>query len=938
MTENTAFKQTVESFCGSGKASLLCRRWTLPAIALLLLGVGGWFAWRTAQMTDARLRATLLAQTRLAASGLEPDEIAALTGTPTDQSSPTYKKMKAQLARMRAANPECRFLYLMGRKPDGSVFFFVDSEPVGSEDESPPGQVYTEASDMILRVFESGEAAVEGPIRDRWGTWVSGLVPLEGISRRDAAIVFGMDIEAGDWNAAILRHSAVPVGLALLSILAAGFALAALRHIALRRVVEDDLRESREDLAVTLRSIGDGVIVTDRTGRIADMNPAAEALTGWPLADAKGKPLAEVFRIVNEDTRASVDNPVEKVLREGGVVGLANHTLLIARDGTERPIADSAAPIRLGSERELRGVVLVFRDVSDERSAERALKQKQRQIEFILGATRTGLDIIDADFNIRYIDPEWRKVYGDPAGRKCYAYFMDRDGICPGCGLVNALETRCITVAEEVLPKEGNRPIQVTTIPYQDDKGEWLVAEVNVDISERVKVENRLTRLNECFLSFGPDSKANIDKLTELAGELFGGACALYNRLSGGMLCTVSDWNAPPDMQRKDVPEGHICYDVIQGGSGTAFLAADLQHSSYAQSDPNVAKYDLSAYFGQAVRVRGESVGSLCVVYGHDFAPGAEDRKLIGILASAIGMEEERLAAEMDLKRNNDSLIDLNARLQENQKQLVQSEKMASIGQLAAGVAHEINNPVGFIKSNLGTLAEYVGTFKALLHGQEGLLEAAEANDAARMVECAEFLRNLREGEDLDFVLVDVDQLLSESRDGTDRVRDIVLNLKSFARLDEAELKDADINEGIEATLKIVWNELKYKAEVTKDLKPLPRIRCYPGQLNQVFVNLLVNAAQAIPERGEIRIVTEAEPGEVRICISDTGTGIEPEVLPKLFDPFFTTKDTGKGTGLGLSISHGIVEKHGGRIEVDSAPGKGTTFTVILPIEGVADE
>jgi signal transduction histidine kinase len=155
--------------------------------------------------------------------------------------------------------------------------------------------------------------------------------------------------------------------------------------------------------------------------------------------------------------------------------------------------------------------------------------------------------------------------------------------------------------------------------------------------------------------------------------------------------------------------------------------------------------------------------------------------------------------------------------------------------------------------------------------------------------------------------------------------------------MDESQAKEADINEGIEATLKIVWNELKYKCAVNKSLKPLPRIRCYLGQLNQVFMNLLVNAAQAIPEKGEINIETETINGHIVIRISDTGSGIPPEIIPKLFDPFFTTKPAGKGTGLGLAISSGIIQKHNGTIDVESTIGKGTTFTIRLPLHGVPD-
>jgi two-component system NtrC family sensor kinase len=169
-------------------------------------------------------------------------------------------------------------------------------------------------------------------------------------------------------------------------------------------------------------------------------------------------------------------------------------------------------------------------------------------------------------------------------------------------------------------------------------------------------------------------------------------------------------------------------------------------------------------------------------------------------------------------------------------------------------------------------------------------------------------------------------------------VAEIVQSLKSFARIDEAQLKEACINEGLEATLKVVWNELKYKCQVHKNLGVVPPIRCYPGQLNQVFMNLLINAAQAIPVKGDITIETKTDGDHVVVRVSDTGGGIPPEIINRIFDPFFTSKEVGKGTGLGLSVSHGIVEKHGGTIAVESKVGTGTTFTIRLPIEGPPHE
>ncbi|MFQ5456119.1 MAG: ATP-binding protein [Nitrospirota bacterium] len=264
--------------------------------------------------------------------------------------------------------------------------------------------------------------------------------------------------------------------------------------------------------------------------------------------------------------------------------------------------------------------------------------------------------------------------------------------------------------------------------------------------------------------------------------------------------------------------------------------------------------------------------------------------------------------------------------LKHTQAQVMQQEKMASIGQLAAGVAHEINNPLAFISSNLSTLTKYSNKLIEFIRIQSEYLESLETT------EVAEDFKEKRKKLKIDYIIEDINSLIAESFDGADRVRNIVQNLKSFSRIDEQDYKQADIIECIESTINIVWNELKYKATVKKEYGDIPLTHCYPQQLNQVFMNLLVNASHAIGKQGEIIIKTWHENNSIFISISDTGCGIPEENLNRLFEPFFTTKEVGKGTGLGLSISYDIVKKHKGDIVVHSEVGKGTTFTVKIPV------
>ena len=260
------------------------------------------------------------------------------------------------------------------------------------------------------------------------------------------------------------------------------------------------------------------------------------------------------------------------------------------------------------------------------------------------------------------------------------------------------------------------------------------------------------------------------------------------------------------------------------------------------------------------------------------------------------------------------------------QTQLVQSEKMASIGQLAAGVAHEINNPVGFVLSNMGTIKEYgVSIFRAF--------EAYDNFVANPSDEIRVKLDAVLKKEDVEFIREDMVSIIRDSEEGLIRVRDIVSNLKSFARADSEDNQLFDINECVENTLKVIWNELKYQTKVVKELSDhLPKISGQSNQIGQVVMNLLINAKQAMEGAdGEINVRTFLEDGRVCVSVADNGKGIPEHIIKKIFDPFFTTKPVGVGTGLGLSISYGIIEKHHGEIDLHSVVGQGTTFIVRLP-------
>lgn len=641
-------------------------------------------------------------------------------------------------------------------------------------------------------------------------------------------------------------------------------------------------------------------------------------------------------------------------------------------------------------------------------------------------------------------------------------------------------------------PVTGDRVwLSVNTDPQLDADG--CVEQVICTFSDitNLKAGEKLSKIHECFLTLSSDSDENIDRLTALAGDLLGGTWALYNRLSQGLLWSLGQWHTPPDFRSVDEPKNHICNTVIQNGSDQVFVVQDLQNTCYAQSNSYIVPHQLQTYVGQAVRCAGEYIGSLCVMYQNNFVPSEADKKLMGIIAAAIGVEEERkkeaivwaqneakwrslihnssnlitileadgsiryvspaiqgilgcrpgelmgknmfdfvhpddvssvkndfqgvlqnpttalstefrvrhkdgswryiestysnllmdapvsrivvntrevterkLAeaalkqSEAQLREKADQLEQALLELQETQIQLIQTEKMSSLGQLVAGIAHEINNPVSFIYGNIPHATQYT---QDLLHLVE-LYRRHYPNPVPEIQAEAEAI-------DLDFLSEDLPKLMDSMQIGAERIRQIVLSLRNFSRRDQAASERVDLHQGIDNTLLLLQHRLKAKAghpeiQVIKEYGDLPLVECYAGQVNQVFMNILSNAIDALEEARSttqeeqetdsslklrdassceaalrsrspmLRIRTELQDGNTVVMrIADNGTGIPPHVQQQIFDPFFTTKSVGQGTGLGLSISYQIVvEKHGGQLKCFSTPGEGTEFWIELPV------
>ena len=424
-------------------------------------------------------------------------------------------------------------------------------------------------------------------------------------------------------------------------------------------------------------------------------------------------------------------------------------------------------------------------------------------------------------------------------------------------------------------------------------------------LSAGLELAERLTQSKIGFLHFVNEDQETLEMVAWTAGALKGCTAAYeahYPQSQAGIWADCMRRRAPVVFNdyagyaaKKGLPQGHvpmqrlISVPVIEGGQVRMLLGVGNKDSDY-----------------------------------QDF-----DIETLQLLGNDLWRIARRGRLETSLKHRVDELVEANRRLSDMQLQLLQSEKMASIGQLASGVAHEINNPIGYVKSNLGSLAGYVDKLLQIVRGYE----AADRLRGDALAQALQAVARSKEYMDYGFIVDDIRKLIDESVEGVRRVSQIVLDLKNFSRKGEVEAEYADLQAGMESTVNVVWNQLKYKVKVVREYAALPPVHCVSSQINQVVMNLLTNAEQAIPVQGTITLRTGVEGDKVWFEVQDTGCGIASEKQSRIFEPFYTSKPVGQGTGLGLSISFGIVQRHGGTITVKSDPGAGSTFRVTLPIE-----
>ncbi|MBP7072017.1 MAG: PAS domain S-box protein [Clostridia bacterium] len=565
-----------------------------------------------------------------------------------------------------------------------------------------------------------------------------------------------------------------------------------------KKMMEKYYAENKR-LNLTLDSIGDGVIITDKEGIIIMLNKVAQSYTGWSQHEALGNSINKVFHIIDKTSRIPMENIFDKVIREGTPTGLKSNAILVSRDCTERYVSANCAPILMGN-KGFTGAILVFRDITLIKRAEDEIIREQENLAAMFNAAPVGMMLLDQNAAVKKVNDAIYDIAGkDPFTQITYKKIGEIFSCPYGCDCSN----NC------------------------SDKEECQKCGLNAIIKKA------------CSLK-----KAIINTEIQYMG---------------------SSW-----LRFNSVPV------IIEGEPHTLVIIDDITELKQLQEE---------------------------------------------------------------LRNSNQELQEILEELTMTQNQLIQQEKMAGIGQLAAGVAHEINNPLGFVMSNFDTLKNYVRKYKRILDAYKELrneeLNSGNQNVESKLMNIIE----VEKAEKIHFITEDMEDLFRDTSEGLERIAKIIMGLRLFSRVDQQnEFDECDLNEGINNTLTVAQNEIRYYAVVEKDLGDIPMIHANGGQINQVLLNLIVNAVHAIKskdsgEMGKIKISTGYDDKFVYCCIEDNGEGIAEENMHKIFDPFYTTKSVGQGVGLGLSISYDIItNKHGGELLVRSTKGVGSVFTIKLPI------
>ena len=769
-----------------------------------------------------------------------------------------------------------------------------------------------------------------------------------------------------------------------------------------REKIAEALRESEQKLSGVVDSVTDAMVMLDDEFNVLWINNVAKNLFGPDLVGKK------CYSTYHGHTEVCEPCIVKQCFEDGKVHEF--ETVITPTDGDRINFWCTASVAARDEDGRPRMVVEFLRDITDRKQVQREIETLKQQIEFILGAAKTGLDIIDPEFNIRYIYTEWEKVYGDPTGRKCYEYYMDRSEVCPDCGIVKALETKAPHVTEQILVKEGNRPIQVTTIPFQNDEGEWLVAEVKVDITERKQAEKMQQTAYDQAIIYAGQLNEEIEERKQ-AEEALRESEEKYRTITATAQDAIvmmdnegniSYWN--PAAERMF---GYTTEEAI-GQELHIFFGSHRFHESYkkefkkfqetGQGDAVGKTLELSAIRKDGTKFPIELSMSSIQIQGKWHATGiirdiSERRRAEEVLLE----RESFLQSVFDGIQDGISILDcdLNIIRVNSWIEKMYSSQLPLIGKkchmvyqqresscpwcpslrtLSTGEAHTTtvpypseNKPTGWIDLSSFPLKNNDGRVVGIIEHAKDITEHKRLEAQLQQAQKMEAIGTLAGGISHDFnnILQGISgytQLLLMQKGVDDpnsrylnkidkliqRARELTQQLLTFSRKVESKLRPVDLNQEVIQAHDVLKRTIPKMIDIELHLAvDLKLINADPVQLEQIMMNLGVNAKDAMPDGGKLIFQTEdtvldkeycathlgVTPGKyVLLTISDTGHGMDKEAVQRIFEPFYTTKEIGKGTGLGLAMVYGIVKTHGGFITCYSEPGHGAVFSIYFPV------
>ena len=768
-------------------------------------------------------------------------------------------------------------------------------------------------------------------------------------------------------------------------------------------------QDNKESLQTFFNALDDLVFVFDPEGRILFANPAAQNLLGYTPAELAGM---AAFDFHPPEQRQETAKLLAGVI--AGKIMICPIPLL-ARDGT-RILVETK--ILHGQWRGKDALFGMGRDIPERKRAEEAVRQSEERYRAVVETAPDVVYAISDKGVFASLNPAFEAITGWARSEwlgKSFAPLVHPEDASLAVEMFQKVLRGDKPPPYElrILSKSGKYLVgEFTSTPYiRDGKVAGKLGIVR-DITERKRAEKalrqgevRLERINRCLLELGPNFDSNINRLTALCGELLGATCALYNRLQGDLLCSQGQWQTPPGFKSEDAPTGHICYDVIRNNREDAVVITNLPRTSYAESDPNVRAYGLQTYMGCAVKCEGKAVGSLCMVYGTDYQPTDDDRRILGIIASAIGNEDTRKQAEAELNRlmtaieqtpesvvitdaegrilyvnpvfervtgySRAEVIGQNPRLLKSNRQdsafYQQLWDKISAGEVwrgrfvnkkKDGTLFTEDAVIAPVRDEKGAVTNYIAIKRDISHELElevqyrqtqkidsiGRLAGGVAHDFNNI------LAVICGHTDLALAQLSPDAPLRSNleciQESAERAANLTRQLLAFARRQVIEPRRINLNELIvnlnKMLHRLIGEDIKL---ITQTAPDLGQIKADPGQIEQVLLNLVVNARDAMPDGGTLTIRTSnvtldeqyarrhlVDPGDyVMVSVSDTGVGMTDEVKQHIFEPFFTTKEQGKGTGLGLATCFGIIQQGNGHIHSESQVDKGTQFKIYLP-------